>query len=390
MTRCRTFRFRIYPTVKQAVSLTLLLRLQCELYNAGLEERRGAWRWERRSVGYISQTKTLTELREARPDILAFGVTVCRGTLKRLDRAFGGFYARCKRGQTPGYPRFKSVSRWDSVQWEDTSGWRIDTDSRRLHLFGVGAVKLNIHRPIRGTPKAVTLRREGRHWSVSIRCVEVPAEPLPHTGKEIGIDVGVGVLVATSEGRLTENDAPGRRAQQKLAAAQRALATKKKGSHNRRKAVEAVARTHRKVRHRRADVLHKLSRQLVNDHDLIVCEAIRTRNMVRRPKPRPDGSGGYEKNGATAKSSLNRSIYDAGWGQLLSMLAYKAEEAGRTLIQVDPRNTSRRCSHCGHVDKENRRGAAFECLGCGHRAHADTNAATNILRAGRAQQLQAA
>jgi putative transposase len=171
--------------------LEQLLRDQCELYNAALEERRGAWKWERRSVSYFDQSRTLTGLRELRPEVLEHGVTVCRGTLKRLDRAFCAFYRRCLAGQTPGYPRFKSRRRFDSVQWEDTKGWRLDTDSRRLRLLGIGEVKLRLHRGLGGTPKAITVAREGRRWWVTVRCVDVPSSPLPATGQEVGIDVGV-------------------------------------------------------------------------------------------------------------------------------------------------------------------------------------------------------
>jgi putative transposase len=391
VSRCRTFSFRLYPTVRQTRALEDLLHAQCELYNAASEERRGAWKWEKRSVSYVDQCRTLTQLRDVRPEVLAHGVVVCRGTLERLDRAFSAFYRRCRAGQTPGFPRFKSVHRWDSVQWEDTSGWKVDPTSRRLHLQGIGAIKVHLHRPIGGQPKAITLRRQGRHWSVAIRSVDVPAKPLPKTHRAVGIDLGVGVLVATSDGELVENNRHGKKAAAKLAMAQQALATKRRGSKHRRKAVEAVARCHRKVANQRSDTLHKVSRMLVNENDLIVHEKLLTANMVRRPKPRPMATGvGYEPNGATAKSGLNRSIYDAGWGTLLQMLAYKAEEAGRHIIEVDPRNTSRTCSKCGYVAAGNRRGAQFTCGECGHQDHADVNAAINILEAGRALQLSAA
>jgi putative transposase len=128
----------------------------------------------------------------------------------------------------------------------------------------------------------------------------------------------------------------------------------------------------------------------VNDYDLIVYEDLKIKNMTRRPKPRRDGEGGYEANGAKAKSGLNRSILDAGWGDLLAMILYKAESAGREVVAVDPRNTSRTCPECGLVSAGNRCGAVFRCLRCGHSAHADINAAENILRAGRALQLHAA
>ena len=198
--------------------MELLLRQQCELYNAALEDRRGAWKWERRSVSYFDQCRTLTELRSVRPEVLDCGVTVCKGTLKRLDRAFCAFYRRIQSGQTPGFPRFKSVGRFDSVQWEDTCGWRLHPDRRRLHLYGIGVVKLRLHRQIRGTPKAITVAREGRRWFVSIRCVDVPAEPLPRTGRDVGIDLGICALVATSDGDLITEGRFGRQAAHKLAA----------------------------------------------------------------------------------------------------------------------------------------------------------------------------
>ncbi len=160
MSQCRTHRFRVYPTVKQANSLDRALRLQCELYNAALEERQGAWRWERRSVSYVRQCRTLTELREVRPEVLEFGVRMSRGTLTRLDRAFNDFFKRCKRGEKPGYPRFKARARFDSLQWEDTKGWKLKLEARRLYLYGIGDVKVNLHREIRGTPKAITVKRE--------------------------------------------------------------------------------------------------------------------------------------------------------------------------------------------------------------------------------------
>jgi putative transposase len=338
----------------------------------------------------MEQCRTLTGVRGLRPEVLAAGVTVCRGTLRRLDRAFAAFYRRCKAGQRPGFPRFRPLSRWNSLQWEDRKGWRIDEAARRLYLQGVGALKVRLHRPLRGTAKAITVRREGRRWWVTIRCVDIPAEPLVATGRQVGLDLGVTVLVATSQGDLLAADRPAERAAARLASAQRALATKQRGSKQRRRAAEHVAEVHRHIRNRRADTLHKLSRRLVDDHDLIVYEALAVSNLVRRPKPKPDPAGGYQPNGAAAKTVLNRSIHDAGWGQLLAMIAYKAESAGRTVIAVDPRNTSRTCAHCGHVSAGNRRGAVFECQACGHLAHADTNAAVNILRAGRAQRHTAA
>jgi putative transposase len=258
-----------------------------------------------------------------------------------------------------------------------------------LRLLGVGDLKVHLHRPLRGVPKAITVARQGRRWWVSVRCVDVPAQPLPLTRRAVGLDLGVCAQIATSDRLVVTDGRYGRRAAEMLRLAQRILSSKRPGSNHRRRAVERVAAAHRKVANQRRDLAHKLSRSLVNDYDLIVHEDLRITNMLRRARPRPAGEGAYLPNGAAAKTSLNRYIHDAGWGQLLSFLAYKAEEAGRELIAVDPYHTSRRCAECGHVEAANRVGQAFRCLRCGHTDHADVNAARNILRAGRAQQASA-
>jgi putative transposase len=387
VSQCRSFKFRAYPTAEQAKTLDRMLGHHCELYNAALEERSGAWKREHRAVSFYQQSRTLTELREVRPDVLECGVAVCRGTLKRLDRAFMAFLRRCEPGEKPGYPRFKSRARFDSLQWEDTNGWKLKADARRLHLFGIGDVRVKLHRDLRGTPKAITVKREGRHWYVSIRCVDVEPTPLEPTGREVGIDLGVVNLVATSDGELVSEGRFGRNAQADLAKAQGDLKLKKRGSNRRRKAVERVARHHRKVRNQRKDLAHKVSRQIVNDYDLIVLEDLKVTNMVRRPEPRPAPDGTFEANGAKAKSGLNRSIQDAGWAQLTRLLAYKAADAGRELRVVPPHFTSQRCSRCEHADEASRRSqAVFRCTACGYEAHADVNAACNVLWAGRAQR----
>jgi len=193
--------------------------------------------------------------------------------------------------------------------------------------------------------------------------------------------------VTTSQGDYVDNPRYGRQAAQRLAAAQRALARSKRGSARRRRVIARVAAGHRKVRNQRRNWDHQLSRRLVNDYDLIAHENLRISNMTRRPTPQRDADGTHLPNRASAKAGLNRSILDAGWGQLLRLIAYKAEEAGRTVIAVDAHHTSQTCSACGHVANGNRpTQAAFRCLACGHHAHADVNAAVNILRAGLAQR----
>jgi putative transposase len=387
--RCRTFRYRLHPTARQTEGFGAQLNFQRELYNAALEERIGAWDWERRSVSYFDQCETLTGLDEVRPEVVASGITLCRGTHKRLDRAFAAFYRRVKSGGTPGFPRFKSAQRFDSLLWEDKSGWKIKFDVSRLYVLGIGEVKANFHRPLGGTPKAITVKREGTKWWLSVRCIDVPALPLAPSGREVGIDLGITNVVATSDGELIVGEHFGGDTKNRLKLEQQRLSSKQRGSRRRRGQVEVVARLHRKVANQRKNAAHQLSRRLVNEYDVIVLEDLAITNMVRKPraKPDPNRAGVFLPNGAAAKARLNRSIHDAGWGNLASLLSYKAESAGRVVVTVDPRYTSQRCAECGHIEAANRvTQAVFRCCSCGHGDHADVNAARNILGAGRALQ----
>jgi putative transposase len=177
------------------------------------------------------------------------------------------------------------------------------------------------------------------------------------------------------------------RSADRLATAQRTLARRQRKSARRGKAVARVAAIHAKVRRQRLDHAHKTALALVRRYDLIACEDLRIANMTRTPAPKPDGHGGYLPNGAAAKTGLNRSILDTGWGVFLSILSAKAESAGRILIAVSPANTSRTCPKCSHCAADNRlTQAKFACVACGHTDHADVNAAINILRAGLALQ----
>lgn len=374
----RAHQGKLAPTARQEQRLGELLAAQRELYNAALEERRGAWRWERRSVSRFEQFHELTGWEHP---ALEFGVVPARGTLTRLDRAFRAFYLRVRAGARPGFPRFKSARRFDSVEYPDRGCWRIE--GGRLYLMGVGHLRFRTsRRGIRGEPKTLTVRQEGNRWRFTVFCVDVPEQRLEPTGRQLGIDLGINELVATSDAELVANPRLLGRSRDRLAEAQRLVAGRQRGSHRRAKAAARVGALHRRLARQRRDHHHQLSRRLVNAYELIAHEALQISNLTRRPVPRPNDLGSHDPNGARAKAGLNREILSAGWGQLLRMIAYKAEEAGRTVIAVDPKHTSRTCHECGHVDAANRAGTAFRCRRCGHRAHADINAARNILRAG--------
>jgi len=231
----RTRRFLLQPTVRQQAALERLLDAQRELYNAALEERRGAWAWERRSVSRYEQFGQLTGFDHP---VLAFGTVPARGTLARLDRAFVAFYRRCRRGEKPGYPRFKAGHRFDSVDYGDRACWAYHADARRLYFKGVGHLRFSAHRrEMRGTPRTCVLRREGRRWFACVVFEVEQPEPLAATGRQVGLDVGVEELVATSDGELVANPRHLRHSAGRLASAQRLVAGRKRGSHRRRKAI---------------------------------------------------------------------------------------------------------------------------------------------------------
>jgi putative transposase len=279
------------------------------------------------------------------------------------------------------FPKDGDGCRWDSTPHDPGT---------RVRLQGIGHVKVNQHRPVTGKVKTVSVKREGRKWFLVLTAEQAQPEPLPATGSVVGIDLGIAGFLADSNGGFVPNPRHGRKAAARLEAAQQALsrfprrkAKNRTGNHQR--AVDKVAALHGKVRRQRLDHAHKTALGLVRVHDFIAHEDLKIRNMTRSPapKPDPDQPGTFLPNGAAAKAGLNRSIADAGWGVFLTILHAKAESAGREVIAVDPRNTSRTCPECGHVAKENRpTQEKFHCVSCGHTAHADTVGATNVLRAG--------
>jgi len=382
----RSYKFLLRPTRRQEIALAACLEDHRQLYNAALEHRRTAYRMAGVTIRYGDQSAELKHIRADDPDGQGrWSFSSQQATLRRLDKAFATFFRRVKAGQKPGFPRFKGRGWFDTVEWpKDGDGCRWDSQPEHptatfVRLQGIGHVRVHQHRPVRGRVKTISVKREGRRWYVILACDDVPAEPLPATGAVVGLDMGVASLVTTSDGEHLANPRHLAATADRLAAAQRDLARKKRGSKRRLKAVARVAALHAKVRRQRLDHAHKAALDLVRNYDVIVHEDLRIANMTRSASGTIDNPG----RNVAQKSGLNRSILDAGWGVFLRVLAYKAESAGRELIAVNPANTSRTCARCGHCAAENRvTQAEFACTACGHTAHADVNAAENILRAG--------
>lgn len=366
----RTYRYRLYPTRSQEHALEEQLAFCCDVYNAALQERRDAWRKGVR-VRFFDQSAELTEVRRA-------GLAPAMNSwppidaLRRLDRAFEAFFRRCKTGEKPGYPRFRSKPRYDSLSWSFSSHMGgVKISDGRLRLQGVGAVKVKWHRPIPegSSLKVVTLNRSCGRWHAAFSLKLADPVVAVHIGPAVGIDMGITTFAALSTGELIEGPRSYRAAQGGLRVAQRRLARRRRGSHRRRKALALLQRRHERIRNLRRDHAHKVSRRLVNEFSLIAREDLNVRGLA----------GGI----------LAKDVHDQGWGEFLAMVGYKAEGAGSRIIAVDPRQTSQLCSGCGVLVRKDLSRRVHYCPDCGLVLDRDVNAARVILARGLGSSLQA-
>lgn len=360
----KAFKYRLYPTKAQETALDNTLLLCQRLYNGCLEERRGAYKKAGKSVSVYDQMKALPEVKDGVPEYKGVNAQVLQSVVRRVDRAFQGFFSRVKAGKTPGYPRFKPRDRYDSFTYPQPAQHSVSGDGRHVYFPKIGNVRIRLHRPFAGKLKTLAVKREGREWYAVLTCEVPKAEPLPAMGSQVGIDVGTTWFYTTSDGEFCENHRFFQASSRKLRVAQRSLARKPKGRSNRRKkAKERVAKLYRKTARQRLQLHHEEAKRLITSHDLICHEDLNVKGM--------------------AQGNLGKQIHDVGWGQFFQILSSKAAEAGRRVIAVDPRYTSQRCRMCGHTEKGNRGSQAnFRCLSCGHAENADVNAAKNILSKG--------
>jgi hypothetical protein len=202
------------------------------------------------------------------------------------------------------------------------------------------------------------------------------------TARSIGIDRGVATTIATSDKQMLRAPKMRQRERAKLARLQREKARRGKGSARRTAVVQRIATVHETVADRRRDWVEKITTRIAANYDFVAVEHLPVRNMVRRPKPKPDpdNPGHYLPNGAAAKAGLNKGIYANCWGMFARRLGQKMKASGTTLVAVSARYSSQQCRKCGHTAKENRESqAVFLCVACGHGDHADHNAAEIIL-----------
>jgi len=357
----KSFRFRIFPSKAQITKLENTLNLCRDIYNAALSERRDAYKLNRISIKYYDQTNQLKEIKQTNPEYKDIHSQVLQDTLNRVDKAFQGFFRRVKaKNGKCGFPRFQGKNRYNSFTYTQ-SGFSL-TDNR-LTLSKIGKVKIKLHRQISGRVKTLTISRHSQDKWFACFSVEIAKEVLELTNKTVALDMGLLIFAALSDGNKIDNPRFLKRDEKRLATANRRLSKQPKGSQERRKKRRIVAKIHAKIRNRRNDFAHQESRKLVNSYDVIFFENLNIKGMMKNHR-------------------LSKAIADAAWNQLIELTRYKAENAGRAIITVNPKHTSTDCHNCGYRQKLTLDRRIFECPSCHIKIDRDFNASLNILAVG--------
>lgn len=356
----KSFRYRLKPTKKQARDLDAVLHTCRGLYNELLSQRKLAHEELEIGLTKYQQLMFLPLLKLDQPELERVHSQVLQNVVDRLDKAFEGFFRRCKTGGKPGFPRFRGMHRYDSFCYSQ-SGFEVVGNV--VKLSKIGHVRIKMHRPLEGKIKTCTLRKTATgEWDIALSC-EVEAKPLPSNEKAVGIDVGLEHFAVLSDGQKIANPRFFQKEQKTLAKAQKKLSNLAKGTKERRKHGKVVAKIHERIRYRRQDFCHQESRKIINNYQYICVEDLDIKKMVE-------------------KSHLAKSITDASWNQFRQFLTYKAVEAGRKLGLVNPAYTTQTCYKCHHVEKKKLSMREHHCSQCGYMTTRDFNASQNILAIG--------
>lgn len=374
----RTYKYRLYPTLKQETVLNNQFGLCRWLYNTALEHRIRSYKTNGTNISYQDQAAELPAIKEQFPAFKQIHSQVLQDTLKRLDKAFQHFFRRVKqRGDKPGFPRFRSKDSFNSFTFPQ-SGFCL-TGGNRVSLSKTGSVRLKLHRQIPESAriKTCTVKKQGDQWYCAL-CFEWSMTVKNKVvSSAVGIDLGLENFATLSNGKVIDNPRYLRASIDKLSLLQSRYSIKKNKALRKK-----LIKLHSKIASQRSDFLHKTSRQLVDAYDLIAYEDLNIKAMSKRCRPVPNEDGSFAPNGQSAKSGLNKSIHDAGWGTFIAMIVYKAANAGSYAIAVNPRNTSQICSSCGTVVKKSLSERLHHCPVCDLSVHRDINASHNILRLG--------
>lgn len=281
----------------------------------------------------------------------------------RLQRAYQNFFRRVKERKAgkkikAGFPRFKSKDRYNSLTYPQ---FGFSIDKNMLRLAKIGRVKIELHRPIEGAIKTLSIKKEAGSYYAIFSTISETEPPKIKDTHPVGIDVGLETFATFSDGRKITKPNFARKKEKRIAHWQRVIARRQKGSHRRDKAKLKLEREWQHINNETNDFIQKITTELVNgDYTSFAFEDLRIQNMLKNHR-------------------LSRSIGNAVWSRFIQVLSYKAEEAGMGIVFVDPKNTSQICSNCGFLSSLSLSERVFNCRRCGYQDDRDTNAAKNIL-----------
>lgn len=354
----RTYKYRLFTNSTQEANLVVLLGLARNLYNCALEHRILCYNTHKKSISYYEQADSLKEIRSYDEQFKLLNSSCSQNVLRQLDKAFQTFFRRIKNNEKPGFPRFKPLSRFNSITFP-SYGDGVKIKAKKLYIRNVGCIRINFHRSIVGTIKTVTIKRTNNKFYACFNCDDVPKEVLVKTNKSVGIDVGIKSFAVYSDKTDVNNPKYLKQSEEKLKSIQ-----SKYSKHKSKNTKKKLTKLHIKVSYQRRDFQHKLSKDIINNYDIICVEKLNISNMLK-----------------SESSSLNKNILDASWFQFTSMLRYKAESADRVFIEVNPNNTSQICSACNKYVSKTLSERMHVCT-CGFVSTRDHNAALNILALG--------
>jgi len=359
----KTFKYKVKINEKTEANCLDWLDKCRTLYNLCLEQRIIYWNQWKKNISYYEQKRELPFFKKEFPEYKNISAQTLQSVIERLDKTYQNFFRKIKKSEKTGFPRFKGKDRYDSFILQQT-GWKLE--GRYLYIKNVGRFKLFLSRPIEGKIKTVTIKKTNTNqWFVSFSCDEVVPNHFWKPKKEdVGIDVGLKVFLADSEGNKVKNPRFFKKSERELRVKQRSLSRKKKGSIRRRKNRLSVAKTHEKISNQRIDFVNKLVFDYVSRYKNIFIEDLNIKKMV-------------------SEKQFSKSISDVSWGLFFNKLQVKAAEAGRVVIKVNPKNTSQRCSSCDCIVPKDLSVRIHKC-DCGLVLDRDVNAAINILKLGRA------
>ncbi len=371
----KAYKFRLYPSSEQEIKLNNQIELCRELYNSFIIERRYAYKGNNISLNYTHQANEIPELKNTFEEYKGIHSQVLQDVAQRVNRAYKNFFRRNnekKQGkrQKAGFPRLKGKGQYKSLTYPQ-SGFDI-MENGHVELSKIGIIRMFQHREINGDIKTLNISTDktGKWYaSFSVEQENLPVVvPLPFinepTENTIGADVGLLHLITFSDGTVIDPPKFLRKGEKSIGKAQKNLSQKKKGSSNRNKSKIILSKRHKKVKNQREDFAHKLSKNIVDNNDVIVFENLNVKGMVKNHR-------------------LAKSIADASWNTLVQYTTYKAESAGKEVVLVDPRNTSKTCSSCGCKKKSLKLSERiFHCDSCGVEIDRDLNASINILNRG--------